>query len=366
MKFVCNRAEMNDALQMIVGVVDPRHVKELLHSIKVEVRKNEVIFCATDLELAMRYTMSDVEVEEPGEMVLPATRFADIVRESRDERLVLHSEDSTCVIQGVDSLYHILGDRSDEFPEVPTFPEENVIEIEGAIIREMIQKTAFAAASEKMRYALNGVFFVVKENSQRLEMVATDGRRLAWIQRKANKKSPASAEVIVPTKAATQLQHMVGETEILKLHLAERHLFARTAQAELVAQLVEGKFPNYKDVIPKDMDKKFEIQASVLASAVRRTALLSEREGESRGVNLNITSKQIVLTSSAPDRGDAKVEIEVEFTGEPMEIGLNPDFVVDGLKAIGDATVRVELRDRGTPCLLKDGTDYVYLTMPLT
>jgi len=366
MKFVCDRAEMNDALQMIVGVVDPRHVKELLQSVRLQACKDALIFCATDLEIGMRCTITDAEVKEPGEMILPADRLAGIVRESRDEKLSLDSENATCVINGTDSLYHVLGDLSEEYPDIPEFPADGAIEVEGAVLREMLQKTVFAAAAEKMRYALNGLLLVTKENSPRLEMVATDGRRLAWIQRKANKKCSQNAEVIIPTKGALQLQHMVGETEMVKLQLAERHLFAMTAQAELVAQLVDGKFPNYRDVIPKDMDKKFEIQASVFASAMRRAALLSDRDDDSRGVNMDLSPGKMILTSSAPDRGDAKVEVGIEYDDDPVAIALNPDFVLDGLKALGESVVRVEIRDGNTPCLIKQGNDYVYLTMPIT
>ena len=366
MKFVCDRAELNDALQMLVGVVDPRHIKELLRSIRVQARKDAVVLVATDLEVGMRYTLSGVEVEEPGEIILPADRLANIVRESRDEKLLFNVEDGSCLIEGKDSRFHVLGSRGEEFPDVPAFPENAGLDIEGAIVREMVRKTAFSTAPEKMRYALNGVLLAVKENSQQVDMVATDGRQLAWIKRKANKRSKQTAEVIVPTKGALQLEHMVAETEVVKVHLEERHIFAKTADAELVAQLVDGMFPNFREVIPKDLDKKVEIAADALTSGVRRASLLSSRDEDTRAINLALTPNKLILTSSAPDAGDAKVELDIEYSGEEVKVDLNPDYVMDGLKVLGNSMVTLELRDSTTPCVVKHGKDYLYLTMPIT
>ena len=366
MRFTCDRSELNVALQLIVGVVDPRHIKQLLQSVRVEVSKDVVVLCATDLEVGMRYTLSGVDIDEPGKVILPAMRVASIVRESRNDRLLLASEDVSCVIEGADSRYHVLAQQGEDFPDIPRFGDGDGLEIEGAILREMVRMTVFAAAPEKMRYALNGVFLAVKENSQQVHMVATDGRRLAWIQRKANKKSPVTAEVIIPTKGALQLERIVSETEVAKLRLDERHLFAKTGDVEMVAQLVDGMFPSYKEAMPKDLDRKIEIGADVLASGLRRAALLSNPDEETRAVALRLADNKILLASSAPNAGDAKVEIETDYDGEEVNVSVNPDYMIDGLKALGAAVVVLELKDGTRPCLIKHGKDYVYLTMPIT
>jgi len=367
MKFVCDRGRLNDGLQKVVGVVDPRHVKELLQSVKVEARKDSVILSGTDLEVGMRIALGGVAVEQPGQMVLPAVRLASIVRESNDEMMGFAAEEGVCVIEGKDSRYRVLGQVTDEFPDIPAFPEGDALEIEGAVIREMIHKTSFAAAPEKMRYALNGVFLVLKENSNKVEMVATDGRRLAWVQRKANKKSPLAGEAIIPTKGALQLERMVGDAEAVRIALTERNIFACTAEAELVAQLVDGKFPSFRDVIPKDMETKIDIASDVLLSAVRRAALLADRDDDqSRGVRLLLGEGAIRVTSQSARSGEAAVEVPVEYSGAALELSINPDYLIDGLKGLGGGVVRLELRDSVTPCIFRQGADYLYLAMPIT
>ena len=364
MKFTCDRAPLNEGLQTIIGVVDPRHIKDVLHSIRFVAAEDEVTLSATDLELGMRYRVPAVEVEEPGDIVLPGVQIAGIARELSDEKLQFATDGANCVIQGATSRYRVRGDQSDEFPDIPTFPDAEAIELEGAVLREMIHKTAFSAAPERMRYALNGVLFVLEEGNEKVEAVATDGRRLAWIRRKANGKSPASCEVIVPTKGALQIERMVGQTETVRICLQERHIFAQTAQAELVAQLVDGHFPDFRSVIPKAGDTYVDISGSELAAAMRRSALLTE--GDSRATTVQLAEGRMVLTSSSPDGDDAEVSVDVDYKGPEINVTVNPDFVMDGLKVLADSVVRLDIKDNVTACVVRYGSDYVYLTMPIT
>ena len=363
MKFICDRAPLNEGLQTIIGVVDPRHIKDVLHSIRVVAAGEEVTLSATDLELGMRYRVPGVEVEEPGDIVLPGAQIAGIARELTDEKLRFFTEGKNCVIHGATSRFRVRGDQSEEFPEIPEFPEGEAVEIEGAVLREMIHKTAFSAAPERMRYALNGVLLVLEEGSDKVEAVATDGRRLAWIRRKANGKSPVSSEVIVPTKGALQIERMVGQTETVRVCLQERHIFAQTAQAELVAQLVDGHFPEFRSVIPKSTETHVEIGGAELGAALRRVGLLTAGD---RTARIQLTDGRMVLTSSSPEGDDAEVSLEVGYKGPEIEVTVNPDFVLDGLKVLADSVVRLEIKDSVTACVIRHGADYVYLTMPIT
>ena len=363
MKLTCNRARLNHGLQTIVGVVDPRHIKPILQQIKVVATKEEIILSATDLEIGMRCVIEEATIEEPGEIVLPGARLANIVRELGDEVVRIASDETNCTLQGSGSRFRIRGDRTDEFPEIPSFPEGKYIEVEASVLREMIHKTVFAAAPEKMRYALNGVLFVSHEDKKLLEMVGTDGRRMAWVKRQANAESPVSTEVIVPTKGCLQVERMLPESGPVKLWLGERNFFAKTAHAELVAQLVDGQYPNYRAVVPEKLEKKANLPTAALMSAVRKAALLSD--ADNRTVMFEFKEGQLVLSAAAPEAGESTVEIEAEFSDEPVCISLNPDFVIDGLKAMDEASVHLEMKDSATACVLRE-PDFVYLTMPIT
>lgn len=363
MKLACDQAQLNAALQTIIGVVDPRHIKPILQQILIVATKDSLVLSATDLEVGMRYTIHGAEIGEPGEIVLPGARLASIVRELGHDKIRLEAEESRCMIHGDGSHFRVLGDRTEEYPIIPTFPEGEAVEIEGAVLREMIHKTVFAAAPEKMRYALNGVLLVTHEDNETVEMVGTDGRRMGWIKRKSEGKSPSSTEIIVPTKGAMQLERMLVDTEKVALHLEERHLFARTADAELVAQLVDGKFPNFRAAVPMDTDKVFNATASQLSGAIRKAALLCN--DRSRAVTFDLAPGKLVLSATTPETGESEVEMAVEYDGEPTAITLNPDYITDGLKVLGDSEVRFEIKDANTACIVRS-EEYVYLTMPIT
>jgi DNA polymerase-3 subunit beta len=206
----------------------------------------------------------------------------------------------------------------------------------------------------------------MKEKSNQVMLVATDGRRLAQIQRKASKKSGIAAEVIIPTKAALQMERMASDTGLMRLHVDDRHLYAKTAEAEMVAQLIDGVFPNFRDAIPKDVDKKVDIAADALASAVRRASLLRDPHGDTPSVTFRLHDNRLTLSSAAPNAGDAKIELEVAYGGPEVSIVLNPDYLTEGLKSLGANVITMEIADAATPCLMRYGKDYLYLTMPIT
>jgi len=350
---------------MIIGVVDPRHIKPVLQAVKIVATKEEILLLATDLEIGMKYRLSGADVEEPGEIILPAARVASIVREMADDKVHFESDGPNCVIRSASNRFRVLGDSSDEFPSLPSYPDGASLEMEGVILKEMIRKSYFAAAPEKMRYALNGVLLVAKEGSSKVDMVATDGRRMVWIKRKANKDAPFTCEVIIPTKGALQIERMIKDIEVIQVRVQERNIFARTASAELVAQLVEGQFPNFRAVVPEDLDKKVDLSAANFAASVRRAALVSDND-EAKAVKIELEPGRMVLTSASSRGGESRVEIAVEYAGDQAHITLNPDFLEQALKTLGDVGVKLELRDSVTAAIIRDGSDYLYLTMPIT
>jgi len=364
MKLSCSRVELRDALRVVSGVVDPRNIKPILKDIHIRTVNGLLELSATDLEVGIKYVVRDVDTEEEGGIVVPADPVSGIVSESQDERLFLTVNENMLIITGATSRFQVMGVSEEEFPEIPDFPEEKSLEIEGAVFSEMIDKTSFAVAVEKQRYALNGVLLAAKEKSPRIELVGTDGRRLALIRRKANSPSPFDSSAIIPVKALLQLRKMLSEEDVARIIVHERQVLMKNEQAVLVAQLVEGRFPPYDEVVPDDCDKKMEVQGSEFVQAIRQAAVLSSKA--TRAVRLSVEKGKILLDSSDVEAGEAHVELGAKYDGDPVQIRFNPDYLLDGLKAIGDTVVRMEMKDSSRAAVMRSGTDYLYLLMPIT
>jgi DNA polymerase-3 subunit beta len=363
MNVICSRSELREALRIVASVVDPRNIKPILKDIRVRTTQDALELSATDLEVGIKYFVRDAEIKAQGGIVVPATPLDGIVSESRNERLSLKTKETALLVEGTGSRFQISGVSEEEFPEIPDFPEGNCLEVEGAVLREMIEKTIFAVSVEKQRYALNGVLLVTKEKAARIEMVGTDGHRLAVIRRKANAAVPFSASAILSVKALQQTLKMISDEEIIKVSVHERQILIHTEKGTLVAQLVEGRFPEYKDVIPDDCDKKLEIDAEELANAIRQAAVLSS--AETRAVWFKLDKNSLVIESSNPELGEARVETAAKYEGDPVQIRFNPDFVLDGLKAMDKEAVRLEMKEAGRAAVMRASADYLYLVMPI-
>ena len=364
MKVSCSRSELRDALRVVGGVVDPRNIKPILKDIHLRTTESAVELSATDLEVGIKYFVRDIKVEETGGIVIPADPLNGIVSESREERLSLLVEDSSLRVVGVGSRWKVMGVSEEEFPEIPDFPDERSIEVEGSVLCEMIAKTIFAVGVEKQRYALNGALLVVSKGSPRMEMVGSDGRRMAWIQRRANIPSPFDASSILPLKALQQVEKMIGREEIIRIILEERRILLKADKGVLVAQLLEGRFPPYKEVVPKDYDKRAEMPVDDFTNAVRQAAVLVPRE--SRAVALTFKQGKMVVESSSPESGDARVEMPVKYEGEAITIHFNPDYLLDGTKAMNNEVITLEMKDSSRAAVMRGGTDYLYLIMPIS
>jgi len=364
MNVTCSRTELREALRLVSGVTDPRNIKPILKDIRMRTVADGLELSATDLEVGLKYLVRDVDVQSSGGIVVPAEPVSGIVSESTTERLSLTVEDNKLHVTTANGTFNVMGMSEEEFPDIPDFPEQGVIEIEGAVIREMIDKTSFAVAIERQRYALNGVLLVTIAGSTRMEMVATDGRRLARIWRKANIASEVSASVIIPVKAMQQLQKMVGEEEIVKISVQERQVLMRGENGVLVAQLVEGRFPPYDEVIPDDLDKKLDIEAGELGNSVRQAAVLSSRD--THALVLKLSASGSVIESSDPDSGDAHVELGGTFSGDAIDIHFNADYLLDGVKAMSGEKIRFEMKSDARAAVMRGAGDYTYLVMPIT
>jgi DNA polymerase-3 subunit beta len=372
MKVICNRGALLDALTVTGNVVASRTPKPVLQCVKLTAADDRLTLAATDLEVAIRYSDSQVQVEEGGEALLPADKLRDIVRESMDDTLSIEvgadkeggSAAGVASIRGQDSLFKIYTQRASDFPPVPDFSGEADLEIAGGHLKQLIGQTLFAAAREQTRYAFNGVLVTAK--AKKISLVSTDGRRLAMARGDliSDKLPKDGGKAIVPTKALVLVDKLIDDPEeTVGVQVRENQVIFHTPSATLTSNLVEGQFPPYEDVIPKDADKKMTASTADFLSAIRRAALLTTEE--SKGVRMHFSKKGLVLTSRSPDAGEATVNFPCKYEGADVEIGFNPTFLTDALRVVDSDEISLELTAPNRPGLLKGGPDFLYVIMPV-
>ncbi len=363
MKVICNRGSLLEALNVTGNAVAARTPKPVLQCLKLTAGDDRLTIAATDLEVAIRYSDAQVQIEAPGETLVPADKLRDIVRESVDDTLSLEITGDSCIIKGQDSQFKIFTQNASEFPPVPDFEGKADFELPGGTLKQLIAQTLFAVARESTRYAVNGVLLVTK--GKKISFVATDGRRLA----QANGDLPAGStadehRAIIPAKALGILDKLISDPEeAVKFQVRENQIIFHTASATLTSNLVEGQFPPFEEVIPKDCDKQMTAATGDFLSAIKRSSLLTSED--SKGVRLQFSKQGLVLTSRNPEAGEARVNFPCKYEGADVEIGFNAAFLVDALKVVHIDDVTLDLTAPNRPGLLKGGPNFLYVIMPV-
>ncbi len=369
MKVICDRGALVEALNLVSGVVPSRTPKPVLRCVKIEASEGRLTLAATDAEISILLGSARVEVEQPGTAVLPADKLQQIVRESIDPTLAIQTDssgsDTTATIRAQDSKFTIFGHSAGDFPAVASFSGDADYEISAAELHKLVALTLFATARENSRYAINGV--LIEREGKNLNVVATDGHRLALAKGSCtpHKDADKTNTAIVPSKALTLLLRLFDDAEqTVRVRVEESQILFSTDDATLVSHLVEGNFPPYKDVIPKDNDRKATIATDLLISGVRRAALLTNEE--SKGVRLAFDADGLTLTSRAPEMGEAEVKVALEdYAGEAVEIGFNPTYMLEALKVVSEAHVTLDMKATNKPGTLRAGPSFTYVVMPV-
>jgi DNA polymerase III subunit beta len=366
MKVICNRAALLEALSIVSTVVPARSPKPVLSCIKLAAADDKLTIAGTDLEVAVTFTDAQVQIDQPGETLVPADKLRDIVRESSDDTLALSVEGNEMHVRGADSHFKIFTQNAAEFPPIPQPSGEADFEIAAGTLKQLIGQTLFATSKEGTRYAFNGVLVAIEK--QQIVLVATDGRRLAQsrgeLTSPPKKKDDSKANHIIPAKALGLVDKLLGNAEeTVSVTLSDNQAIFTTPDATLTTNLLEGQFPPYEEVIPKETDKKMIAGTADFLSAVRRASLLTAED--SKGVRMEFTKKGLTLTSRNPEAGEAKVDFACKFDGGDVTIGFNPTFLGDALKVVDSDEVSFELTAPNRPGLLKSGTNFVYVIMPV-
>ncbi|HVP13039.1 MAG TPA: DNA polymerase III subunit beta [Phycisphaerae bacterium] len=362
MKCNCDRATLSEALSATSSVIASRTPKPILQCVRLTAEQDALVLTAYDQEVGLRYRVQQVEVTKPGETLVPGDRLLAIVRESQDETLAFEAEADLLHIRGRDSHFQVVGQNVREFPPVPDMEGEPDFVVKVGELRAAVERTVFAAARENTRYAINGVLW--QKSDKKLQLVATDGRRLALSTASLEKASKEEASAIVPLKPLTLLGRLHFEAdEALEVRLSPNQIVMRTERATISSVLVEGRFPKWEDVLPHDLDKKLTLSTSQFLSGVTRAALLASME--SKGIRMHLHDRKMTLSSRSAEQGEATVEVDLpDYTGGDLLIGFNPEFLRDALR-VCEEQVTFELKEGAKPGVLTSGPKFKYVVMPV-
>ena len=368
MKVITDRAALENAVRLVAGVVVSRTTTPVLRCIRLSADAGRLVLSATDQEVWLRLGLEEVEVAEPGEVLVPADKLHQVVQSCDDPTLTLETDGMALRIVAPDSNFRINGFDPADAPEVSGFEDASVdCEIEAGTLQRLVALTRFAAATETIRYAVSGVLF--HRDGKSIRFVATDGKRLA-MARGHCASGQGTAECIIPLKALQLVQRLTSNPEaIIRIAVDEQRIRFNVTdgggEATLTSSLVEGRFPPYDDVIPKDQDKRVSFDVELLSKAVRRAALLTN--DESKGVRMTFDDQHLTLKGQAPEMGEAVVRLALEgYEGDALEIGFNPTYLTDALKVVESDHVIIELKAPNRPGVLKTGDDFTYVIMPVS
>jgi DNA polymerase-3 subunit beta len=368
MELVVRKNDLLRELQLFQGIVERKNTIPILANVLMEAKGDQVSFLATDLEVGLR-SKCGATVTKAGSLTLPAKKFFEIVKSlpETDIRIADDKGGVKIAADRFDSRLQTL--PREDFPTLPEAGGTPTAALERSAVKEMVAKTQFAITGEDTRYFLNGALFVLKPAE--MSLVATDGHRLALVSVTRNGKSKNDADeskAILPKKTLGELGRLLSEGDgNIGYERGENHLFFQIGDRMLISRMIDGQFPAYERVIPKGNDKHIEFERDRLTNAVKRVALLSNER--SRAVKIQIDKGKVDVTSSSPDLGEAKETLPVEYSGSPMQICFNAQYVLDFLAAVATDVVSLELKDEVSQAVMKpvgaEGYDYTYVIMPM-
>ena len=368
MEFTILQSSLMKALQIVSSVVPTRSTTPILENILFDVENNNLKITGTDLEVSITTEVSTKETNRSGAISLPSKVITEMIRSLPD--IPVHfalGEDDKVKITTEQGLYQVTGIPKENFPEMPILSDEHSIEVKNNILSRMFNKTIFAVSSEELRPALMGVFVQIMTNEFR--MVATDGHRLSKIINKNFQYSDTPIQMIVPPKAIQIALKNLDEDSSTKLNISETGLCFNFDKTILYTRLVEGEYPDYERVIPKDNDKKMVVDKNLLSASVKRVSLFSSALTHQIKFSLS-PGKLVVCSEDVEIGGEAKEELKVEYVDEPMDIGYNSQYILDLLRHIDTEQVTFYLKDPTsaavvTPTSQAENEDFTMLIMPI-
>ena len=347
--------ELVKALQRVQSIVEKKTTMPILaNALLRSTSKDQITVSATDLEIGL-VASYEAKVTKPGALTLGAKALYDIVRSLPEELVTLKQAANQWVEISCGKVkYRVVGMAADNFPSLPSFAEVPFFSVEPKVMKEMIDRTLYAVSTDETRYNLTGVYFEPVVAAQALRMVATDGHRLALVERPMAEPPSMKAGVIIPRKGLSELRKLLDDgADPGRLGFVDNSAVFAKGPLTLTMRLVDGRFPDYQQVIPSGFTRKVILRRQPLQDALKRTSLLSADKGQ--GVRLELAPGTLSLSSNNPDLGEAREDLDVEFDGEPLKIGFNFRYLLDILSTVHDEQIELQLTDELSPGVLVGG-----------
>lgn len=363
MEIMVRKSEFLRAISLVASVTSSKaNTLPILGNLLFEtVGSDQLKIVGTDLEVGIS-TLLPVKVIKEGSITLLAKKIMEIVRELPETELELSVAKNNAVnIKAGKAYFKIMGLSKEDYPKLPELDEAQASEIEQAVLKDSLTLTAFAISTDETRYVLNGVLMGIKD--EQIKCVATDGRRLALCQRPVSGKGLQEQELIIPTKAVHELLKILTWEGVVQIIPAKTQVIFKIGDTFLYSRVIEGHFPNYHQVIPKEEKVTAQINREEFLQAIRRAALLTSPD--SPAVKLDFLKGKILISSRAPNLGEAKEEILAEIKGAELAIGFNPQYLMDALKNIDLEQITFSLTEADKPGLIKGKEGYLYVIMPM-
>lgn len=364
MKFKIQREAFLKPLQQIIGVVERRQTLPVLGNILVQANAQGLTLTATDLEVEL-VAQVPLDVEDGGETTLPARKLLDICRTLPDGAMLeINVDQERASVRSGKSRFTLATLPASDFPVVEELRSVQAFRFPQKELKELIERTHFCMAQQDVRYYLNGLMLELDKKG--IRSVATDGHRLAMCELAAKTGVGETQQVIVPRKGVQELMRLLesdeGEVEI---QLGTNHIRVGSADIRFTSKLIDGRFPDYKRVLPKGGDKVIQAERGVLRQALARTSILSNEKY--RGIRLTLDDNVLRIQAHNPEQEEAEEELEIQYGGEPLEIGFNVTYLLDALGALPGEDVRIQLSDANSSCLIEEGASghCKYVVMPM-
>jgi len=360
MKFKVDKNNLVTAIQTVQNVITTKSALPILSNILIETQQEAIRLTATDLDIGITCVIP-VDVQEQGAITIPAKRFSDIIKEFPVDIVnVTTKKNNLVVIDSELCQFKIMGLAKEEFPKLPEFKDKKVVKIEQAVLKAILALTSFAVSFDETRYILNGILF--KINKGVLTLVSTDGKRLAIAERKLSVDVDIDLSIIVPIKTIHELTRNLKEEGELSLVVGSNQALFDLGKVAIISRLIEGEFPDYKQVVPVVSENKMKIGRNQFLLAVKRAALLATQDYQA--VKLEVFKNKLVISKSTPDVGEFHEELAAEYQGRELVIGFNPAYLIDILKNLSDEIINLELTDGEKPGVIRI-SGYIYIVLPM-
>jgi DNA polymerase-3 subunit beta len=366
MNLSISKEQIINGLQAVQNVVSTRTTLPILSNVLLRAEADRLEFTATDLDVTVACAV-EAKVKKPGASTVPVKKLFGIVRELSNVDLDLEVDDKhTCSILSGSSFFKINGLSAAEFPPLPVFKDDKMVILPQETLKTMLRKTSFAISTDESRYVLNGIFLSLKDH--KITMVATDGRRLALVDEEADIAQANEGEFIIPAKTVNELNRLLQDKGQAEIRFAENQASFTLKDEKnnsilIVTKLIEGNYPNYRQVIPAETKERVALVREEFLHALRRAEIMTSEKSNS--VKLSFGKNKLEITANSPEVGEAKETLAINYKGPDIAIAFNPKYVIDPLNALPNDEVFFELIDELSPGVLKINGPFLYVVMPM-